>query len=43
VTQDQLADATGLTPLHVNRTLKSLDAGGLIERATPRFIAIGDP
>jgi CRP-like cAMP-binding protein len=42
MTQDQLADATGLTPVHVNRTLKSLEADGLIERASPRAIVIGD-
>lgn len=32
MTQEQLADATGLTPVHVNRTLKSLEADGLIRR-----------
>ena len=32
VTQEQLADATGLTPVHVNRVLKGLQAEGLIER-----------
>ena len=32
MTQEQLADATGLTPVHVNRTLKGLEAEGLIER-----------
>jgi len=42
MTQDQLADATGLTAVHVNRSLKALDAEGLIERRTPRFIKIGD-
>ena len=42
MTQEQLADATGLTPVHVNRTLKALEKDGLIERATPRAIAIGD-
>ncbi len=42
MTQDQLADATGLTPVHVNRTLKSLENDGLIERSTPRAIVIGD-
>lgn len=42
MTQDQLADATGLTPVHVNRSLKALDAEGLIERRTPRSITIGD-
>ncbi len=32
MTQEQLADATGLTPVHVNRVLKALAADGLIER-----------
>jgi CRP-like cAMP-binding protein len=32
MTQEQLADALGLTPVHVNRTLKALDAEGLITR-----------
>ena len=32
MTQEQLADATGLTAVHVNRVLKSLAAEGLIER-----------
>jgi CRP-like cAMP-binding protein len=42
MTQEQLADATGLTAVHVNRTLKSLEADGLIERVHPRAITIGD-
>ena len=42
MTQEQLADATGLTAVHVNRTIKGLEADGLIERATPRAITIGD-
>jgi CRP-like cAMP-binding protein len=42
MTQDQLADSTGLTPVHVNRTLKSLEAEGLIERPHPRSINIGN-
>jgi CRP-like cAMP-binding protein len=42
MTQDQLADATGLTSVHVNRTLKVLEADGVIVRRTPRFIEIGD-
>jgi CRP-like cAMP-binding protein len=42
MTQDQIADATGLTAVHVNRTLKTLEAEGLIVRRTPRFIEIGD-
>ena len=32
ITQEQLADATGLTAVHVNRVLKSLQAEGLIDR-----------
>jgi CRP-like cAMP-binding protein len=32
MTQEQLADATGLTPVHVNRVLKSIEAEGLITR-----------
>lgn len=32
MTQEQLADATGLTPVHVNRVLKGLEAEGLITR-----------
>jgi CRP-like cAMP-binding protein len=31
LTQEELADATGLTPVHVNRTLKQLRDEGLIE------------
>lgn len=32
MTQEQLADATGLTPVHVNRVLKGLQSDGLIRR-----------
>lgn len=32
LTQEQLADVLGLTSVHVNRTLKSLEAEGLIDR-----------
>lgn len=32
MTQEQLADAVGLTPVHVNRTLRRLEADGLITR-----------
>lgn len=32
VTQTQLAEATALTPVHVNRTLQSLRSDGLVER-----------
>jgi CRP-like cAMP-binding protein len=42
MTQDQVADATGLTSVHVNRTLRGLEEEGLIERRTPRGITIGD-
>src|SRR5206468_8562617 len=42
MTQEQLADATGLTAVHVNRTMKSLEADGLIERQGARAIKIGD-
>lgn len=42
MTQDQLADATGLTVVHVNRVLRALANDGLIERVTPRSVLIGD-
>ena len=42
LTQEQIADATGLTPVHVNRSIKSLEADKLIERSNPRSITIGD-
>ena len=42
MTQEQLADATGLTGVHVNRTIKALEADGLISRSSPRSISIGD-
>jgi DNA-binding transcriptional regulator LsrR (DeoR family) len=32
MTQEQLGDAVGLTPVHVNRTLKTLASEGLINR-----------
>lgn len=32
MTQEQLADVVGLTPVHVNRTLKALEGAGLITR-----------
>ena len=41
MTQEQLADATGLTSVHVNRTLKGLDRDGLTER-TLRSVLIKD-
>ncbi len=42
MTQEQLADCVGLTPVHVNRTLKTLEAEGLIMRRSSRAIVIGD-
>ena len=42
MTQEQFADATGLTSVHINRTIKGLETDGLIERASPRSITIGD-
>ena len=42
MTQEHLADATGLTPVHVNRTLKELDREDLITRVNPRSIRIAD-
>lgn len=41
MTQEQLGDATGLTSVHVNRTLKGLADDGLISRER-RFIRIPD-
>jgi CRP-like cAMP-binding protein len=41
MTQEQLGDATGLTSVHVNRTLKALEGDGLISR-DKRFITIAD-
>jgi CRP-like cAMP-binding protein len=41
MSQEQLADALGLTPPHVNRTLKELGEDGLISR-TKRLINIAD-
>jgi CRP-like cAMP-binding protein len=37
LTQDELADATGLTPVHVNRTLQRLRADNLIEIGSGRL------
>lgn len=42
MSQEQLGDATGLTSVHVNRTIKSLERDGLIDRVNPRSIHIGD-
>jgi CRP-like cAMP-binding protein len=42
MTQEQLADATGMTSVHVNRSIKALEAEGLIQRSHPRSVHIGD-
>lgn len=42
MTQDQLADATGLTSVHVNRVLQALADEGLIERVTSKSVTIGN-
>jgi CRP-like cAMP-binding protein len=42
MTQEQLADCTGLTSVHVNRTLKLLEGDGLIERRSVRSVTICD-
>ena len=41
MTQEHLADCLGLTPVHVNRTLKGLEADGLITR-TVRAVRVPD-
>jgi CRP-like cAMP-binding protein len=41
MTQEQLADAVGLTSVHVNRTLKALDATGFTKRSK-RSVTITD-
>lgn len=41
MTQEQLADAVGLTAVHVNRTLKALDKEGLTQRSR-RSVVIRD-
>lgn len=42
MTQEQIGDCTGLTSVHVNRTLKTLEAEKLIERRSARSVIIGD-
>ena len=42
MTQEQIADATGLTAVHVNRTVKVLELEGLITRKSSRAVTIGD-
>ena len=41
LTQEQLADAVGLTPVHVNRTLKGLVADGIVHR-DKRYLSFSD-
>jgi CRP-like cAMP-binding protein len=41
MTQEQLADTLGLTPVHVNRTLKALDATGVTTRSK-RSVKVND-
>lgn len=41
MTQEHLADCLGLTPVHVNRTLKGLESAGLITR-TMRAVRVPD-
>jgi CRP-like cAMP-binding protein len=42
MTQEQIADCTGLTSVHVNRTLKKLETERLIERRSSRSVTVGD-
>ena len=42
MTQEQIADATGLTPVHVNRMVRGLEIDGLITRKSSRSVTIGD-
>lgn len=41
MSQEQLADATGLTTVHINRSLRELEERGLITR-TARYLVVGD-
>ena len=42
MTQEDIADCTGLTPVHVNRMLKALETEKLISRRNSRSVTIGD-
>jgi CRP-like cAMP-binding protein len=42
MTQEHIADCTGLTPVHVNRMLKLLESENLISRRSSRSVTIGD-
>ena len=41
LTQEQLADLLGLTPVHINRTIKNLEKRGAVQRVN-RKLQIGD-
>jgi CRP-like cAMP-binding protein len=41
ITQEQLADLLGLTPVHINRTIKILEQAGAVKRINRR-LTIGD-
>jgi len=41
LTQEQLADLLGLTPVHINRTIKTLEEKGAVKRVSRR-LTIGD-
>lgn len=40
MTQEQIADAVGLTPVHVNRCLRALDGDGVVHRNGAQFRVI---
>ena len=42
MTQEQIGDCIGLTPIHVNRMMKALEAENLITRQSTRSVMIGD-
>ncbi|HEY0148547.1 MAG TPA: Crp/Fnr family transcriptional regulator [Allosphingosinicella sp.] len=42
MTQEQIADCTGLTPVHVNRMMKRLEQEKLITRSNSRSVTIGN-
>jgi CRP-like cAMP-binding protein len=42
MTQEHIADCTGLTPVHVNRMLKLLETEKLISRRSSRSVTIGN-
>ena len=42
MSQEQIADCTGLTPVHVNRMMKLLETENLISRRSSRSVTIGN-